>query len=245
MSEAARRRIVRVPLIVAAGSKFEKYKPEEERDVRKVTVERDAALEQLIAAWKKYDYVSTPYHVEAYLNALKRIKGLDYSSKDVENFCIALAGFQDEKSFSDKAGHFLSALINNGKDTEYVINTRHLTVEIHGLGHRNTKSITVNGNAGAQVGAYMEGGSITVNGNAGEYVGLDMKRGSITVNGNANQHVGYEMEGGCITVNGDADWGVGAYMGGGEIHIEGDCKGLSEQIEGGKIYHKGVLIVDK
>jgi hypothetical protein len=53
------------------------------------------------------------------------------------------------------------------------------------------------------------------------------------------------MEKGSITVIGDAGNNIGEGMRGGEIHLEGDCSGLSGSIVGGRIYHKGNLIVDK
>ena len=252
MTEAAAERKIRVPLIVAAGSRFGRYKPEEEKEVCKVEVKEDKVLKQLKAAWKGYDHdpcsggrIVEDASGELYNRALARIKGLDYSAKDVENFSIALAEFQDEKGFSDNAGVFLSALINNGRDTDYVIHTRHLSPGIQALGCENTKNITVDGDVEARVGLHMKGGSITVNGTVIWGVGYVMQGGSITVNGDAGDWVGNSMEGGSITVNGDARYGVGNTMKGGEIHLEGDYHDVSQTIKGGKVYHKGVLIVDK
>jgi len=34
-------------------------------------------------------------------------------------------------------------------------------------------------------------------------------------------------------------------MKGGEIHVNGEIEGLGEDIKGGRIYHKGKLIVNK
>jgi len=285
MSEAARRSIVRVPLIVAAGSRFDKYKPEQEREVRKAEVKEDKALEQLRAAWRNFGYEEgrKDWEKTNYKIALEQVKGISCSAKDIENFCIALAEFQDEMRFPHKAGYLLSALINNGKDSDYVIHVQHLSQAIWWVGYENTKNIvvngdvgysvgqymkggliTVNGNAGSQVGTTMEGGTIAVNGNAGWHVGSVMKGGTIVVDGNVGDEVGFGMEGGTIVVNGNAGRRIGEIMRGGtitvkgnagndvgdfmrngEIHMEGDYKGLSKIIEGGKIYHKGVLIVDK
>jgi hypothetical protein len=38
---------------------------------------------------------------------------------------------------------------------------------------------------------------------------------------------------------------IGHDMKGGEVHFNGDYEGISDEIKGGKIYHKGKLIVDK
>jgi len=53
------------------------------------------------------------------------------------------------------------------------------------------------------------------------------------------------MEDGIITVKGDAGKLVGDGMRGGAIHVEGHYEKLGGGIKGGKIYHKGVLIVGK
>lgn len=220
MTEATvERRIIRVPPVVAFGSRFGRYKPEEEKEVRKVEVKADRVLEQLIAAWKKLG------DGRRYGDALRYVADIDYSAKDVENFSITLAEFQDEERFADKAGYLLSALVNNGKDTEYVIHTHHLSQKIDYLGYANTKNILVDGDAGNFVGQLMKGGKITVNGKAGEGAGMWLAGGAIIVNGNVDCSVGLGMTGGEISINGEI----------GSIVLVGQ----------GKIYHKGVLIVDK
>jgi len=239
---ATERRIIRVPPAVAFGSKFGKYKPEEEKEVRKVEIKEDNVLKKLKAAWKRFRYDILISWEKNYGVVSGQVKRLEYSSKDVENFCIALAEFQGEEHFGSKAGLFLSALINNGKDTDYVIHTQHLNREIRWLGYGNSRNITVNGNTGGWVGFGMKGGSITVHGDVREAAGMEMKGGAIIVDGNATGRVGGSMKGGSITVNGDAGGWVGLGMKGGEIHLEGDCQSLACTREGGRIYHKGKLI---
>jgi len=212
-------RKTKVPSTAAVGSKFDRYKPEEEKEVRKLDIKEDEVLKQLKAVWKKFEAPVTTLDQD-HENAVKQLRGVCYSAKDVENFSIALAEFQDERYFSYKAGVFLSALINNGKDSDYVIHTQHLK-EVSELGYKNTKKIVVNGHV-CGPGPFMEGGTIIVNGNAGPDVGAFMRGGTIIVNGNAGDKVGDGMLGG-------------------EIHIEGHYKKLS-YIYGGKIYHKGVLV---
>jgi len=224
---ATERRIIRVPPVVAFGSKFGKYKPEEEKEVRKVEVKEDKVLTQLKAAWRKLEAHKAIDFV--YKDALKLVEGIGYSAEDVGRFSLALAEFDDKNPYwgylSHKAGVFLSALINNGKDSRYVIHTGHLNLRINDLGFRNTKDITVNGDLGSNVGYGMRGGSITVNGNAGINVGLGMEAGTIIVNGNTGPEVGRKMEGG-------------------EIRIEGEYEAF-DPLAGGRVYHKGNLIVDK
>jgi len=214
-------------------------KEEEKLEAREAEV-----LRQLKITWKKFEYAEAK-HKENYKNIAAHLKGTRYSAKDVENFSLALAEFQRETYFPEKAGFFLSALINNSRDADFVIHTRHLSQRIDNLGYGNTKNITVEGNAGYAVGYAMKGGTITVNGNADFVLGFGMKAGAIIVNGNAGSDIGWGMQGGAITVNGNAEAGVGDVMFGGEIHLNGKHKGLGNRILGGKIYHNGKLIVDK
>jgi formylmethanofuran dehydrogenase subunit C len=53
------------------------------------------------------------------------------------------------------------------------------------------------------------------------------------------------MEGGKITVRGNVGYVIGHCMRGGEIRYEGKYQRLPDTFKGGKIYHKGKLIVDK
>lgn len=240
----------------AASKRFGRYKTEKEKTVRKADIKKDEVLKKFRAAWGVYSRENSITFEGYYELAVLVVKELQYSSRDVERFSIALTEFQDEERFSERAGAFLSALINNGKDRDYLIHTGQLDKPVERLGYRNTKNITINGDVGAQLGAHMREGSIIVEGDARNFVGLTMEGGSITVDGNAEEFVGFEMKGGRIIIEGNAGYGVGV-MRGGEIHLKGDyededlSKGISDGeysgdgIYGGKIFHKGKLIVDK
>ncbi|NYZ74497.1 hypothetical protein H0O00_05110 [Candidatus Micrarchaeota archaeon] len=220
---ARRTENTRVP-VLAMANRFNRYKPETEKAVRKVEVVEDETLRQLKKAWGTFKYDNTD--PDFYNKAANVVKKLDYSASDVENFSLALAEFQDEGGFQSKAGVFLSALTNNGKDSDYVIHTAHLEVPVNLIGCFNTKNIVVNGDVGKAVGSGMKNGTITVNGNAGSAAGIGMLGGSITVEGNAADAFGW-------------------YMQGGEIHIQGEIGKIANDIDHGKIYHKGKLIVNK
>jgi len=352
---------------LALSGRFDRYAPEQEREVRRLDVKEDAVLRELKKAWQAHDIIKNrhrhrvlSYEDEYYGAVSESLKKLNYSATDVEKFSVALIEFEDEEHFGEKAGLFISALINGCKDEQYKIHTRHLKGwDINYLGYKNTKGIIVEGNVGAalgmymedgqitvngdvldaaghtlrggtitingkgrgrlgthmeggsivlngnatacagelmkggsiivrgnggrevgkmmengtitiegdaghSVGAYLEGGCITVKGDAGDYVGLYMSGGAIAVNGNAAGYVGKHMRQGTITIGGDAEQAVGwemaggvvrvkgnagkdfgVFMSGGEIHLEGDYEDLADDIRGGKIYHKGKLIVDK
>ena len=246
---------------MAMAKGFGGYGPESEKPVRKVQVAEDEALKRLKEAWTAYQYKvpnNAPEHKQ-YENALSVVNGLQCSAADIEKFSIVLAEFQCEEYFNRKAGKFLSALMNNGKEDAFVIHTNHLNEHIYWLGYMNTKNITVEGDVGRDVGAYMKSGEIRVGGNADHSVGFQMEGGSITIEGNAGDWIGEDMKGGSITVNGNAGDLVGGSvtvhgeigedisheMKGGKIHLNGEYAGISDNIEHGKIYHKGVLIVDK
>lgn len=270
----------------AASKKFSRYKKEEEKMVKRFEATKNEVVEQLKGLWGACRYsvgYDDAFH-DMVLNLL-RDKGPEYSSEDVEMFSIVLAELQDEKLFSHKGGLFLSALVNNGKDSNYVIHTAQLEL-INYLGFKNIKnlvikgdvhgwagglmeagSIVVEGKAGNLIGfrgkggtitveedvgdgtgQWLKGGTIIVNGNAGGWVGKDMEGGTIIVKGSVTPllgPVGNEMAGGKIRIRGNTGEGVGHRMEGGEIHLEGDYEDISDKIKGGKIYHKGKLIVDE
>ena len=97
-------------------------------------------------------------------------------------------------------------------------------IEIHGdagrvkwIGREMTRGkITIFGNAGMHLGAYMKGGSIEVTGNATDWVGGEMTGGTIHVRGNAGAQLGSAyrgsmsgMSGGTILVGGAAGIEIG------------------------------------
>lgn len=222
-------------------SPFDRYGPEKERAVRGVDV-NDEVLQQLRAAWKRFGdaYLEGEEEEGNYLAAIKAIKDVEYTARDVEKFSIAMAEFQDEEEFGSKAGDFLSALINEGSDSSYTIHTRYLNTLITGLGHNNTKHIQVEGDVGKYVGYKMKGGSITINGSSDDYLGGWMEGGRIIVRGDSRTFVGGTMKGGEIIVEGNTRFNTGAHMEGGSIVVEKNTDSYTgNRMEGGKIVVKG------
>ncbi|NYZ74372.1 hypothetical protein H0O00_04475 [Candidatus Micrarchaeota archaeon] len=211
--------------VLAMANRFGRYKPEEEKAVRKVEVKEDETLRKMKNKYRKLCEFNDRIYEElesngimdvdeaVYRKAVDMTKRTHYSSRDVERFSVALKEFEDEDNprsdieLQNNAGIFLSALINNGNDSDYVIHTAHLTVPLDFIGYQNTKNVTVNGDAGRWAGDSMQGGTVTVNGNAGAALGREMK--------------------------------------GGEIHINGEMVMVADFMRHGKIFHKGKLIVDK
>jgi formylmethanofuran dehydrogenase subunit C len=107
--------------------------------------------------------------------------------------------------------------------------------------------VTVVGNAGMHLGAYMAGGAIEVTGNAGDWVGGEMGGGTIRVRGGAGGQLGAAyrgspsgMSGGTILVGGSAGIELGMRMKRGLIAVGGkvrDFAGL--QMKGGTIVLMG------
>jgi hypothetical protein len=212
---------------LAIGSRFKRFGPEEEKASRKAELKESEAVRQMKDAWRGCEYNDTKGPVGCYTAAFQIVEKLQYTAKDVEDFSIVLAEFQDEKEFSKKAGLFLSALINSGKDSDYKIFTNHLDVPPDLLGYDDYHSYKKN---------------IIVKGNVGDGVGFNIYGGNITVEGDAGNGVGQEMRGGSILVKGAAGTSVGFFMESGEIKLEGDYVIMAFCIKGGRIYHKGELI---
>jgi formylmethanofuran dehydrogenase subunit C len=103
--------------------------------------------------------------------------------------------------------------------------------------------ITVAGNAGMHLGAYMKGGTIEVSGDASDWVGGEMTGGLIRIRGNAGGQIGAAyrgslsgMNGGTILIEGSAGIEIGMRMKRGIIAVRGavrDFAGL--QMKGGTI----------
>jgi hypothetical protein len=264
----------------AVNDRFRHYAPEDELPVRKSDVRTSEGLRQILPIWKAFSLKTGYVHDVAVVDqeygwvdhdALKLAR---YTPEDVAAFALGLSEFQELAHFADKAGVFLSALINNGKDDDYAIHTPHLSIQPSYLGYKNAKNllvrsgrrhayprldhcglgmsggrITVEGDAGNNAGQGISGGSVIVNGNAGAWAGLNMHGGELVVKDDSEDGIGYSMSGGSITILGNVQTKgitlkIGDYMIGGEIRIEGELSTLGD-VRHGRIFHKGKLILDK
>src|SRR5262249_6970412 len=107
--------------------------------------------------------------------------------------------------------------------------------------------VTVVGDAGMHLAAYMDGGSIEVSGNASDWVGAEMTGGFIRIRGNAGGQVGAAyrgslagMKNGTILIDGSAGMEIGMRMRRGIIAVKGpvrDFAGL--QMKGGTLFLLG------
>jgi formylmethanofuran dehydrogenase subunit C len=103
--------------------------------------------------------------------------------------------------------------------------------------------ITIIGNAGMHLGAYMVGGTIEVSGNVSDWLGAEMSGGRIRVRGNAGGQVGAAyrgspsgMKGGTILIEGSAGLEVGMRMRRGIIAVGGQVRDFAGlEMKGGTI----------
>jgi formylmethanofuran dehydrogenase subunit C len=107
--------------------------------------------------------------------------------------------------------------------------------------------ITIAGNAGMHLGAYMKGGTIEVSGNASDWVGAEVRGGLIRIAGNAGGQIGAAYRGslkgmnnGTILVEGSAGIEVGMRMRRGIIAVKGQVRDFAGlQMKGGTIVLMG------
>ncbi len=103
--------------------------------------------------------------------------------------------------------------------------------------------ITITGNAGMHLGAFMKGGTIEVSGNVSDWLGAEMSGGRIRVRGNAGGQVGAAnrgslsgMTGGTILIEGTAGLEVGMRMRRGIIAVGGQARDfVGLEMKGGTI----------
>lgn len=118
------------------------------------------------------------------------------------------------------------------------------TGRIKWIGRGMTRGrISIAGNAGMHLGAYMKGGTIEVGGNTSDWIGAEMRGGLIRIAGNAGGQIGAAyrgslsgMNGGTILIGGSAGIELGMRMRRGVIAVKGpvrDFAGL--QMKGGTI----------
>jgi formylmethanofuran dehydrogenase subunit C len=229
-----------------ASGRFGRYKEEGGDAVRSPAV-MDRTLDALMEAWNAVPWAGHFLEMvdENYSAALSSVAGISYSSRDVEKFSVALASELPVRDFPEKAGYFLSALVNAGDGADYVIHTRHLPNSSRGdgismLGLRNAKSLRVAGPAPQFPGMQMEGGRLEIEGSSDWNAGFRMKGGLIIIHGDGGFYAGSGMEGGELVIKGGASAGCGSGLKDGLITVGGDTtENLGEHMSGGRIIVMG------
>lgn len=197
-------------------------------------VKRDRKMIELERGLVKLGRMNDSGWEGRYRNACKIAGTMDYSAKDVEMYSLHLVS-DGAEGLWDSAGSYLSALVNKGKDKEYVI--RLIDSRLGLVGWKNCKRLTIKGNAGVSTGRMMRSGLIIVEGDVGNYAGSDMTGGKLAVLGNAAVGLGDEMKGGKIILNGNAKELLGNSMRGGYIHVKGyGGSNIGDSMTGGTIW---------
>ncbi|MDD5172128.1 MAG: hypothetical protein PHF60_03775 [Candidatus ainarchaeum sp.] len=185
---------------LAIADRFSRYQPETEQPVRAIDAKEDKALTQLKDAWRRFkvyrDTIDHDMVTRLYRRATKSIKDCKYTAADVEKFSLALGEFKDEKAFGDKAGVFLSALVNKGRAKNYTIRTAHLD-DVNWLCYANRKNVTIIGNIHECFANEMRSGRVVVCGDAFDVGSL--KGGTIVIRGDVDAISG-PLSGGNITI---------------------------------------------
>lgn len=194
-----------------ARKKFDRFKREPPKQIRGIHVEGNEAIEQIAEAVRKVDrfirgefkYTAPDLIDRTCMKASEVIAGIEYDADDIEGFTFTMHDRDTERLpfFGPATGHVISALINNGRDQDYIVHTEFLTRVIQMVGYRNTKNITIEGGCD-YVGWKMSAGRIIVNGNAMNGVGRFMRGGEIYIEGAYNNIIGEDMIGGKIFHNG-------------------------------------------
>jgi formylmethanofuran dehydrogenase subunit C len=226
---------------------FSGLEPEfEQRKDRKIKIKSGKGIEGLLRIFERTlfkDPFNEDYNDELYEDSYSRCERSlrrKYSSKEIEQFSLCIIKYQDRIHFSDYAGLYLSALINNCKDKSVIVHTQY-NKGLFRLGFENNKAMVVYGDAGDNLGM-RNSGEIIVYGNAENWLG-DENSGRIIINGKTGFIIGGEMTDGEIIINGNSGDLIGDRMQGGKIHLNGDYETISKEIKGGDVYNKGKLII--
>jgi hypothetical protein len=228
---------------MAARKRFGRYKKEGVKELKRVHVKGDQITRALAEAFGRFlTYTfdkaledgeksgSVDIRIEIYAKAVESLKGLDYSSLDVERFCFVLPqiidGIDAQSMSRYHTGLFLSAIVNEGRGNTFRINIEQFNPAVESLCYKNQKDVSIKGDVGC-------------------HLGYGMLSGTIHIDGSTRALVGYGMCGGRIIVEGKAR-GAGMRMKGGEIHMHGEMEDLrGSNVTRGKIFHRGKLIIDR
>jgi hypothetical protein len=259
---------------VAASNRFKRYKEESEKKTRKAEAKTDKILQRMISAWESF-LNAFPYKKVWGIRSLEYTAGdverfclmlgeyedepdLTHASGD---FLTALIRHGGGSSYRLPLGHIQQEIASITLENE-----KNLLIDggnLWFLGDNMSEGrIHVRQAKIRDMGGLLAGGSIIIEGDAEESIGFGMQGGTIIIEGNviANRNgvrvdfdelradhagVGFGMSDGTIIIKGDAGEHIGHEMEGGGIYLEGGYVSISDKIFGGKIYHKGKLIVDK
>lgn len=225
-----------------ARKKFQGFKREDAKVIRRATVNPSPELVKLQEVYEEYAEIMdrVPNRRNSRLDdqaekiAQLALRRLDYSAEIVMDFMISMPPII---YFT----RFITAMINAAKAMDFRIYTDDVPFKMFGFGRGNTKNIQIVGNVADRAFHEMKSGLVVIDGDVGRSLGKKMSGGKIIVHGD---------------VEADSIYGLMvSQMEGGEVHIEGEMTGnknprdirraIKDTVKHGRVYHRGKLIVDK
>lgn len=232
-------------------SRFKGFKPESEASVRGADVQKTTQTKAIMAAWFADKFEGDCNADYAYGCALDALSGIRATAAEINEFIEFLKTLPENDlnykggkyDFRERAGTFLSALINTSEEPVFDINLSGL-VPLDDLAYENCKDLTITGNVGDNVGFANEG-KLEIFGDSGDMLGFAHGGGELILWGHCQGEAGQCMDGGKLVIHGEFE-ALGDEMTGGEIHVSRINKfQVNETATGGKIYRNGKLVFDE
>ncbi|MFH0860831.1 MAG: hypothetical protein V1921_06485 [Candidatus Altiarchaeota archaeon] len=181
---------------------------------------RDTLVEKAMIAYGGLAY-DRNYQL-FYPPLLESLRDFDVMPKELQAISDRLREvYSGQNGFSEIAGMFLTALVQNSNTSEFKLKLKS-PLNLIGIGLSKGKDLTVEGDVGELLGAFMEGAKIHVTGKAGDLVGRSMEKGTIKVDGDAGNQAGLHMENGTIEIGGNTGYALGDGMRAGSITVGGN-----------------------
>ena len=186
---------------------FDKLDREDEQESRELEVTKNPTLESLLKGFENYlNSISSPYYSEKYEIASRCLTSEPISARDVFEFSIRLARYENRDDMSYSVVPYLNQIIYRCRDDDVTICTNGLHCLLNNIGRDN------------------DGKNIIVIGDAGSLVGGEMRNGAIRIGGRIEGVPGQYMSGGEIYIDGGKAFRLPKSARGGDIYYKGKLK---------------------
>jgi len=209
---------------MSAQKRFAGFKPEAEKPVVEAKVAAPTKMKAIIDAWyvDKCDVEGESDY--AYGCALEALEGIHATAEEIREFVEFLKKLPEndltisrEHVFTDRAGTFLSVLINTSPDQEFELDFNGLRPP-DDFAYENCKNVIVHGDVGDNAGNGNTG-RLEVFGDADGIFAYGQSDGETILHGYCNGDAGHNLRGGKLTLLGEAEE-LGEGMMDGEIIAE-------------------------
>jgi hypothetical protein len=153
---------------------------------------------------------------------------MTFISKQIEGFCKVLPGYKsvNEERFEGAVGNYLSTLVGQSQDKEFVLDLREAIatgMDLYNfLCELEDKKVTVYGDVADAFGFMAKNCEFILYGNARDQFCEDAKKCTVTVNGNVRSFLGEGAKNCEFHINGDVSSGIGPRGDNCKIWIEGN-----------------------